>query len=409
MPTAPVAPTMATRMAAEPSTRRCPRLDARTLGAVSAPTPLPTRARRVVVKVGTSSLTDDAGRIHPPSMWAIARGARVLAERLGAQVVLVSSGAGAAGRARLGLTAPLTLPEKQAAAAVGQALLMLDWERALAPTPVAQLLLSAGDVQDRERYVNAKNALEALLRLGVVPVVNENDSVATAELKLGDNDTLSAWVAYLVDADLLVVLTDVDGLHDRDPRRHPGARRLEVVADLDALAADVGDGGSGRGTGGMITKLRAARIATRAGIETLVIGGGGAGLEALARGEVRGTRFLAKRATSARKAWIASQPVRGRLDVDEGARRALAQGRSLLPSGVVGAAGAFAFGDAVEVTHAGTVVARGLVNYASDAVARIRGRHTREIEALLGGKDFDEVIHRDQLVWLGASGTMPTR
>ena len=362
-----------------------------------------------MVKVGTSSLTDDAGRIHPPAMWAIARGAQVLAERLGAQVVLVSSGAGAAGRARLGLTLPLTLPEKQAAAAVGQALLMLDWERALAPTPVAQLLLSAGDVQERERYVNAKNALEALLRLGVVPVVNENDSVATAELKLGDNDTLSAWVAYLVDADLLVVLTDVDGLHDRDPRRHPGARRLEVVADLDALAADVGDGGSGRGTGGMVTKLRAARIATRAGIETLVIGGGGAGLEALARGEVRGTRFLAKRATSARKAWIAEQPVRGRLDVDEGARRALAQGRSLLPSGVVGATGAFAFGDAVEVVHAGTVVARGLVNYARDAVDRIRGRHTSAIADVLGAKDFDEVVHRDNLVWLDPSGSMPPR
>ncbi len=380
---------------------------ARRLGAVSAAPPLPTRARRVVVKVGTSSLTDDVGRIHPPAMWAIARGALVLGERFGAQVVLVSSGAGAAGRARLGLKLPLTLPEKQAAAAVGQALLMFDWERALAPRPVAQLLLSAGDVQDRERYVNAKNALEALLRLGVVPVVNENDSVATAELKLGDNDTLSAWVAYLVDADLLVVLTDVEGLHDRDPRRDPGARRLDVVTDLDALVADVGDGGSGRGTGGMVTKLRAARIATRAGIETLVIGGGGAGLEALARGEVRGTRFLARRATSARKAWIAEQPVRGRLDVDAGARSALANGRSLLPSGIVGATGAFVFGDAVEVVHAGTLVARGLTNYARDAVERIRGKHTSSIAEALGAKDFDEVVHRDNLVWLDASGSMP--
>lgn len=362
--------------------------------------PLPTRARRIVVKIGTSSLTDAAGRVHPPSMWAIARGAQVLGERLGAQVVLVSSGAGAAGRERLGLTPPLTLPEKQAAAAVGQALLMLDWSRALAPRPAAQLLLSADDVHARERYVNAKNALEALLRLDVVPVVNENDSVATAELKVGDNDTLSAWVAYLVDAELLVVLTDVDGLHDRDPRRFPEARRLEVVADLDAVAAEVGDPGSARGTGGMVTKLRAARIATRAGIETLVIGGGGAGLEALARGEVRGTRFLAQRTTSARKAWIVEQPVRGRLDVDAGARQALAGGRSLLPSGVQGASGAFAFGDAVDVAHGGVVVARGLVNYGRDAVDRIKGRHTRDIAALLGAKDFDEVVHRDNLVWL---------
>jgi glutamate 5-kinase len=359
--------------------------------------------------VGTSSLTDDAGRIHPPAVWAIARGAQVLAEQLGAQLVLVSSGAGAAGRARLNLSLPLTLPDKQAAAAVGQALLMLDWERALAPRPVAQLLLSAGDVQDRERYVNAKNALEALLRLGVVPVVNENDSVATAELKLGDNDTLSAWVAYLVDADLLVVLTDVDGLHDRDPRRFADARRLEVVEDLEALVAEAGDPGSTRGTGGMVTKLRAARIATRAGIETLVIGGGGAGLEALARGEVRGTRFVPKRTTSARKGWIVEQPVRGRLEIDAGARRALAAGRSLLPSGLLAASGAFAFGDAVEVVHDGRVVARGLVNYHRDAVDRIRGRQTREIAEVLGAKDFDEVVHRDNLVWLDPSDSMHAR
>ncbi|MDF1522717.1 MAG: glutamate 5-kinase [Trueperaceae bacterium] len=376
---------------------------------MAAPPPLPTRARRLVVKVGTSSLTDAGGRIHPPAMWSIARGAQVLAEQLGAQLVLVSSGAGAAGRARLNLSLPLTLPDKQAAAAVGQALLMLDWERALAPRPVAQLLLSASDVQDRERYVNAKNALEALLRLSVVPVVNENDSVATAELKLGDNDTLSAWVAYLVDADLLVVLTDVDGLHDRDPRRFPDARRLEVVEDLDALVAEAGDPGSTRGTGGMVTKLRAARIATRAGIEMLVIGGGGAGLEALARGEVRGTRFVPKRTTSARKGWIVEQPIRGRLEIDAGARRALAAGRSLLPSGLLAASGAFAFGDAVEVVHDGTVVARGLVNYHRDAVDRIRGRQTREIADVLGAKDFDEVVHRDNLVWLDPSGSMHAR
>jgi len=361
----------------------------------------------MVVKIGSSSLTDAAGAIDPPSMWAVARGVQVLAEATGAQPVLVSSGAGAAGRARLGLRPPLTLPEKQAAAAVGQPLLMLDWARALAPLPVAQLLLSADDVQERERYVNAKNALEALLRLGVVPIVNENDSVATAEIRLGDNDTLSAWTAYLVDADVLVLLTDVDGLYDRDPRRDAGARRIALVDDLDAVQDAAGATGDARGTGGMTTKLRAARIAQRAGIETLIVGGGGRGLEALARGEPRGTRVVARRSASARKAWIAGQAVRGRLEVDDGAAGALATGRSLLPSGVVAVEGAFAFGDAVDVVHAGTVVGRGLVNYGSDAVARIRGRHTREIEALLGGKDYDEVIHRDQLVWWGASGSMP--
>jgi glutamate 5-kinase len=374
---------------------------------VTSPPPLPLRRRRIVVKVGTSSLTDATGAIHLPSLWAVARGVLVLAEASGAQAVVVSSGAGAAGRARLGLRPPLTLPEKQAAAAVGQPLLMLDWERALAPRAVGQLLLSAGDVQDRERYVNAKHALEALLKLGVVPVINENDSVATAELKLGDNDTLSAWTAYLVDADLLVLLTDVEGLYERDPRRHPDARRIDVVDDIDAVVAAAGATADPRGTGGMVTKLRAARIAQRAGIETLILGGGGAGLEALARGEVRGTRVLAGRRASARKAWIAEQPVRGRIEVDDGAARALAGGRSLLPSGIVASSGSFAFGDAVDVVHAGVVVGRGLCNYGHDAVARIRGRHTREIEPLLGVKDFDEVVHRDHLVWWGPSGTMP--
>ena len=359
------------------------------------------------MKVGSSTLTDAHGTLHPPSMWAVARGVQVLAEATGATPVLVSSGAGAAGRARLGLRPPLTLPERQAAAAVGHPLLMLDWARALAPRPVAQLLLSAGDVHDRERYVNAKHALEALLRLGVVPVVNENDSVATAELRLGDNDTLSAWTAYLVDADALVLLTDVDGLFDRDPRRFPDARRIEDVDDLDAVAGAAGATADPRGTGGMVTKLGAARIAQRAGIETWIVGGGGAGLEALARGEPCGTRVRAVRRASARKAWIAGQRSHGRLVVDDGAARALAGGRSLLPSGVVAADGAFEFGDAVDVVHAGSVVGRGLVNYGHEAMARIRGRRSGEIATLLGVKDFDEVVHRDNLAWWGPSGTMP--
>jgi glutamate 5-kinase len=363
------------------------------------PAPRPERRwRRVVVKVGSSSITDASGAIDLPALWAIGRGLQVLTEATGAQAVVVSSGAGAAGRARLGLRAPLTLPEKQAAAAVGQPLLMLDWARALAPRPVAQLLLSAGDVQERERYVNAKHALEALLRLGVIPVVNENDSVATAEIRLGDNDTLSARTAYLVDA---------DGLFERDPRRFPDARRIEELEDLDAAASAAGATADPRGTGGMVTKLGAARIAQRAGIETVIVGGGGAGLEALARGEVRGTRVLARRSASARKAWIAGQPVRGRLEVDAGAARALAAGRSLLPSGVVAVSGAFGFGDAVDLVHDGVAVGRGLVNYGHEAVARIRGRHTREIASLLGRKDFDEVVHRDHLAWWGPSGTMP--
>lgn len=353
--------------------------------------------QRVVVKVGTSSLTDEGGRIFPPSMWAIARGAQVLQEALQCRVVLVSSGAGAAGRERLGLSLPLTLPEKQAAAAVGQTLLMLDWARALAPLPVAQVLLTAADVQDRERYVNAKNALLASLKLGAVPVINENDSVATSEIKLGDNDTLSAWTAYLVGADALVILTDVDGLYEADPRTHPNAKPIEEVSDLSAVEGVAGGEGSGRGTGGMVTKLRAAKIATEAGIETLIIGGGGAGLESLACGTVRGTRFLARAHTPARKAWLVQQPARGRIFVDAGAAKALQSGRSLLPSGVTKVEGRFDFGDAVAVVHEGIVVAQGLSNYSSSAVERIKGKQTGDIAAALGYKDYDEVIHRDNL------------
>ncbi len=361
--------------------------------------------KRVVIKVGSSSLTDASGRIHPPLLWAIARGVQVLQQKLGCKAVLVSSGAGAAGRERLGLSLPLTLPEKQAAAAVGQALLMLDWARAFAPLPVAQLLLTAADIQERERYVNAKNTLNAALKLGAMPVVNENDSVVTSEIKFGDNDTLSAWTAYLAGAEALVILTDVGGLFEADPRLKPDAKPIAVVEDIASVQHLAGKPGTARGTGGMVTKLQAARIAAEAGIETLIVGGGGEGLEALARGEVRGTRVLAKAATPARKAWIAQQPPRGAIEIDEGAARALAQGRSLLPSGVRAVRGHFAFGDAVRVVHDGMTLAQGLSNYPSEALAKIKGRHTREIAALLGYKDYDEVIHRDNLVWLGrASG-----
>lgn len=354
--------------------------------------------KRVVIKVGTSSLTDQAGRIHPPLMWALARGVQVLQQAMGCKVVLVSSGAGAAGRERLGLSLPLTLPEKQAAAAVGQTLLMLDWSRAFAPLPVAQLLLTASDIQQRERYVNAKNALEASLKLGAVPIINENDSVATSEIKFGDNDTLSAWAAYLAGASALVILTDVDGLYDADPRTHPNARPIPLVEDLAAVSHLAGKAGTNRGTGGMVTKLQAAKIATEAGIEVLIIGGGGQGLEALARGEVRGTRIIARPHTPARKAWLAQQPARGEIAIDEGAALALRAGRSLLPKGVIGVVGSFDFGDAVALTLDRQVIARGLVNYDSEALRLIQGLHTGEIAARLGYKDYDEVIHRDNLV-----------
>lgn len=359
---------------------------------------LRTNWKRLVVKFGTSSLTDESGRISLPKLWAVGRGLQLIHDRLGCSIVVVSSGAGAAGRERLGLKLPLTLPEKQAAAAVGQTLLMLDWARALAPLPVAQLLLTASDVQDRERYVNARNTIEASLRLGAVPVINENDSVATSEIRLGDNDTLSAWTAYLAGADALVIVTDVDGLYDGDPRRNPAAQRIDVVEDVARVSHLAGDTRDQRGTGGMVTKLRAAKIATQAGIETLIIGGGGAGLEALALGEVRGTRFLARPHAPARKAWLAQQPTRGEVEIDAGAEQALLRGSSLLASGVTGVSGSFRFGDTVAIRSGERLVARGLTNYDSEALLKIRGRRSSEFAAILGARDFDEVIHRDNLV-----------
>lgn len=359
--------------------------------------------RRVVVKVGTSSITGQEGRIDPRRMQGLADAVTAVGDTTGHLPVLVSSGAGAAGRERLGLKLPLTLPRMQAAAAVGQALLMRNWEAAFKPMPVAQILLSAGDVHDRRTYVNAKNALNASLKMGAVPVVNENDSVATDELKLGDNDSLSAWVAQLVGADALVILTDVDGLYDTLPSERPSATPLEEVSDLEAAMGLAGASHDPRGTGGMQTKLKAAAIARDAGIETWIVRADPKVLTALAVGEAHGTRILAPGpARSARKAWIAQQPPRGRLTLDDGALAALADGKSLLPSGLVSVEGTFEFGDAVDlVGRDGVVRGRGLTNLSADQARRMAGRHSRDMADLLGRHDFDEVVHRDNLALHG--------
>ena len=355
--------------------------------------------KRIVVKIGSSSLTDVTGRIEPPKLWAIARA--VMAT--GAQVALVSSGAVAAGRGLLGREHPRTLPEKQALAAVGQAALMQDWSRAFAPHAVAQFLLTADDIADRTRFVSAKGALEAAFKLGVVPIINENDTVATLELKLGDNDTLSAWVAYLIGAEQLILLTDVDGLYTANPREDPNATRISLVEDLASVEGLAGGAGSSRGTGGMFTKLKAARIAGDAGIETLILGGGGVGLEryfsSKGGGADTGTRILA-RGGAARRGWMLHGQARGTLFVDGGAVKALRGGRSLLPSGVQRLEGNFNFGDLVALEGPTGAVARGLTNYASKELSLIAGLQTDAIEDKLGYKDYDEVIHRNSLVLL---------
>lgn len=362
-------------------------------------------ARRWVVKIGSALLTGDGRGLDEAG---IARWAGELAalRRAGAEVVLVSSGAVAEGVVRLGLARrPESIHELQAAAAVGQMGLIQAWEAAFARHGLhtALVLLTHDDLADRARYLNARSTLRTLLGHGVVPVVNENDTVATEEIRFGDNDTLAALVTNLVEADALVLLTDQDGLRERDPRQDPGAPRVDVARagdpGLDAMA-----GGGGRlGRGGMATKVRAARLAARSGASTCILDGRRAGaLAAVADGTVDGTLLVAEEARlAARKRWIAGQlQTRGTLVIDAGAVQVLRErGRSLLPVGVRAVHGRFARGEVVVcVDEAGREIARGLVNYSSEETERIRGQASGRIGELLGYAGEPELIHRDDLV-----------
>ncbi len=362
------------------------------------------RARRIVVKIGSSLLAAPRGVRHAP-MRALAE---VVARwrREGRRVVIVSSGAVAAGCARLGWRpARLSVPEKQAAAAVGQPGLMRAWAQAFAEhgLTVAQMLLTKDDLRHRRRWLNASNTANTLWDAGVVPIVNENDTVVVEEIKFGDNDRLAALTALLVDADLLVMLTDVDGLYDRDPRRHRDAKRLSLVARITPeLLRAAGGAGAEVGTGGMRTKLEAARIATTGGVACVVMHGGDPGrLVRLLAGEELGTLFpaAAERARK-RRHWIAHvlQP-KGRIYVDAGAARALAERKaSLLPVGIVRVEGQFDKGECVEIVGPAGKVARGLAGYSAEEVRRIAGRPSREIAAILGYAEGPAVVHRDNLV-----------
>ena len=363
-------------------------------------------ARLLVVKVGSALVVD---RDQPRAAWLDGVAADIAAARArGAQCILVSSGAIALARGVLGLSQPrLRLEEKQAAAAVGQIRLAQAWTAALGAHGLvaAQLLLTLGDTEDRRRYLNARSTLTTLLALGCVPVINENDSVATAEIRFGDNDRLAARVAEMVHADQLLLLSDIDGLYTADPRRDPAARHLPLVAQLTPeIEAMGGDPPAGYSSGGMRTKLAAARIATQAGCAMAIALGkpeGDRPLQALLDG-ARCTWFLpAPGGRSARKNWIAGslQPL-GRLLVDPGAARALQGGRSLLPAGVRAVEGEFDRGDPVQVWAPDGAVAQGLSAYASADARRIAGRKSDEIEAVLGWRGRDELIHRDDLVLL---------
>lgn len=362
-------------------------------------------ARRIVVKIG-SALVVDEETAAPRTAWLAGVSADVAALRArGVEVVLVSSGAIALARRVLGLTRKkLKLEEKQAAAAVGQIRLAGAWAEALAAHGLnaAQLLLTLEDSEDRRRYLNARETIGTLLALGCIPVINENDTVATTEIRFGDNDRLAARVAAMISADALVLLSDIDGLYTADPRRDPEARHLPVVERLTPeIMAMGGDPPPGYSSGGMRTKLIAAEVATAAGCAmAIALGKPERPLRALEQG-ARCTWFLgAEEGRSARKRWIGgSMAPLGVLTVDAGAARALARGSSLLPAGVRRVDGAFHRGDPVSIRdEMGVELARGLVAYDAADAARIAGHRSEALEALLGWRGRDEMVHRDDLV-----------
>jgi len=365
-------------------------------------------ARRVVVKIGSALFVDqEKGTLDRAWLEGLCADVAEL-RRKGTDVIIVSSGAVALGRRELKLDARRArLEESQAAAATGQILLAHAYQEILrgAGITAAQVLLTLDDSERRERYLNASKTLLTLLRLGAVPVINENDTVATQELRYGDNDRLSARVAQMVSADCLVLLSDVDGLYTADPRRNDSARYVDEVTEVTReLLETAGGPGSSHGSGGMRTKLEAARIAIGAGCRMCIATGRVARPISVLLGGGRATWFLPSATPgAARKQWIVGTlKPRGNIRVDAGAERALATGRSLLPAGVTVVEGAFERGDAVSVIAAdGRELARGLIAYPADEAVRIAGKRSSEIPEILGYSGGDEMIHRDDLVLLG--------
>ncbi len=364
-------------------------------------------AKRLIVKIGSSLLVDDStGQVRRGWLETLAADIAACKAR-GQEVIVVSSGAVAVGRRKLGLVPPLKLEEKQAAAATGQIRLAHAWQEALAHhhITVAQVLLTLDDSENRRRYLNARSTLETLLRLGAVPVINENDTVATAEIRVGDNDRLAARVAQMVSADALVLFSDIDGLYTADPRKDPDARFIPEVHELTPeIEAMAGDPGSAYGSGGMVTKLVAARICLSAGCRMAITRGEPMHPLKTIEDGGRCTWFLPNsEPRTARKQWIfGSMKPAGTVVLDAGAARALAQGRSLLPAGVTEVEGAFERGDCVLVRGVdGKTLGRGLVAYSAEDARAILGRKSGDIEAILGFRGRDELIHRDDLVMEG--------
>ncbi|MBE9223140.1 glutamate 5-kinase [Cyanobacterium stanieri LEGE 03274] len=365
-------------------------------------------SQTIVIKIGTSSLTiPETGSLALSTIATLVETLTNLRQK-GYNIILVSSGAVGVGCGRLGISKrPQNLNQKQAIAAVGQGRLIRIYDDLFnnLGQPIAQILLTRHDFKERSSYVNASNTFRALLDLGVIPVVNENDTVATDELKFGDNDTLSALVASLVDADWLFLLTDVDKLYSADPRLVPSATPIDLVArhELSNLDIDVGDSGTNWGTGGMVTKITAARIATGAGVTTVITNGKNPTniLDILA-GRAIGTRFEPQpRPENARKRWIINGLVsKGKIYLDNGATKAICeQGKSLLSAGILAIEGDFNSADAVDLYAPDNLpVARGIVNYSSNELQLIKGKKSQKIYEILGYEGAQTVIHRDNLV-----------
>jgi glutamate 5-kinase len=363
------------------------------------------KARRVVLKLGSAVLTAADGLNQPLIQRLVGEiGHLRSADR---EFILVSSGAIAAGCRKLGLDSrPTGIPQAQAVAAAGQSVMMHVYEEAFAEfgLKVAQILLTHDDLESRQRFLNARNTLFTLLGWGVVPIINENDTVATDELKFGDNDNLAALICNLVGADLLVLLTDTDGLFDKDPREHADARLLHLVSAIDAKVEKAAGHRPGvLGRGGMVTKLQAAKKAGAAGLPTLIANGLKPGiLTNIFAGEEVGTLFLPQdQKLTSRQYWLAYNVTpKGAILVDPGARAALVQGhKSLLPAGILEVFGGFRKGDAVHLMDTdGKPFAVGLTNYSAREIAQIKGRQSQEIAQTLGQKGYEEVVHRDNLV-----------
>ncbi|MGE5422498.1 MAG: glutamate 5-kinase [Ignavibacteriales bacterium] len=364
-------------------------------------------SKRIVVKVGTSTLTHENGQMNLSRIERLACELSDLHNE-GREVLLVTSGAVATGVGKMGhKDYPKTLPMKQAMAAVGQGALLHLYEKFFAEYSkiIAQVLLTKDDFDERLRYLNARNTLLTLLQIGAIPIINENDTVAAEEIRFGDNDTLSALVAEIVDADLLVILSDIDGLYEEDPRANPEAALYRELEDIPEI---VGESLRRRGnrfsSGGMYTKLLAARIAMSSGIPMLVANGGDKDiLRRIISGERVGTLFKAKERMQARKRWIAyGSQTHGGISIDAGAADALLnKGKSLLPSGIVAVDGDFERGNIVAITQLdGCEIGRGMANYSSEEIRLIAGKKSGEIKKILGAKDYDEVIHRNNMTVL---------